>query len=30
MGLVGVQKIEGCYYNVMGFPMHRFIAEFSK
>lgn len=30
MGLVGVQKIDGCYYNVMGFPMHRFIAEFSK
>jgi septum formation protein len=29
MGLVGVEKIEGCYYNVMGFPMHRFMQEFS-
>ena len=28
MGLVGVQKIEGCFYNVMGFPMHRFIETF--
>jgi septum formation protein len=27
MGLVGVEKIEGCYYNVMGFPMHRFMQE---
>ena len=24
---VGIQKIEGCYYNVMGFPVSRFIHE---
>lgn len=24
MGLIGVEKIEGCFYNVMGFPMSRF------
>jgi septum formation protein len=22
IGLIGVQKIEGCYYNVMGLPVH--------
>ncbi len=27
MGLVGVTRIEGCYYNVMGFPMSRFYSE---
>ena len=28
MGLVGVEKIDGCFYNVMGFPMHRFVQMF--
>jgi septum formation protein len=27
MGLLGVSKIEGCYYNVMGFPISRFYQE---
>jgi septum formation protein len=27
IGYVGIQKIEGCYYNVMGFPVSRFIHE---
>lgn len=27
IGYVGIQKIEGCYYNVMGFPVSRFIQE---
>jgi len=25
IGLVGIEKIEGCYYNVMGFPSARLI-----
>eukprot|EP01118_Nematostelium_gracile_P012667 TRINITY_DN4658_c0_g1_i1.p1 TRINITY_DN4658_c0_g1~~TRINITY_DN4658_c0_g1_i1.p1 ORF type:complete len:103 (-),score=12.87 TRINITY_DN4658_c0_g1_i1:26-334(-) len=24
-----VEKINGCYYNVMGFPMHRFCKQLS-
>ncbi len=27
IGYVGIQKIEGCYYNVMGFPVAKFIQE---
>ena len=27
IGYIGIQKIEGCYYNVMGFPVSRFIQE---
>jgi len=30
MGLVGVTRIEGCFYNVMGFPMSRFYSEIQK
>jgi septum formation protein len=27
MGYVGVQKVNGCFYNVMGFPVARFYRE---
>lgn len=27
IGYTGIQRIEGCYYNVMGFPVSRFIHE---
>ena len=27
MGLRAVEKIEGCFYNVMGFPVNRFLKE---
>ncbi len=27
IGLVGVERIEGCFFNVVGFPMSRFIQE---
>jgi septum formation protein len=27
IGYVGIEAINGCYYNVMGFPIHRFITE---
>lgn len=27
IGYVGIRKIDGCYYNVMGFPVSRFITE---
>lgn len=27
IGLIGIQKIEGCYYNVMGLPINRLISE---
>ncbi len=30
IGYVGIQKIEGCYYNVMGFPVSKFITELEK
>jgi septum formation protein len=30
MGFFGVTKIEGCFYNVMGFPMARFYAELTQ
>ncbi len=27
IGYVGIQKIEGCYYNIMGFPLAKFFKE---
>jgi septum formation protein len=30
IGYVGIKKIIGCYYNVMGFPVSRFILEMEK
>lgn len=30
IGYVGIRKIVGCYYNVMGFPVSRFIEEIRK
>jgi septum formation protein len=27
IGFIGIEGIEGCYYNVMGFPCHRFYHE---
>ncbi|MDI1232913.1 MAG: Maf family nucleotide pyrophosphatase [bacterium] len=27
IGYVGIKKIEGCYYNVMGFPVSKFVQE---
>lgn len=30
IGYVGITGIEGCYYNVMGFPVQRFYEELSK
>ena len=29
-GLIGVKKIEGSYYNVMGFPVHKLVKELLK
>lgn len=29
IGYTGINKISGCYYNVMGFPVSRFIKEIS-
>ncbi len=29
IGYVGIRRIEGCYYNVMGFPVAKFIRELS-
>ena len=28
IGMVGVEKIEGDFYNIMGFPVNRFITEY--
>ncbi|MDR1666287.1 MAG: Maf family protein [Bacteroidales bacterium] len=30
IGLVGIEKIEGSYYNIVGFPIHRFYEELKK
>jgi len=30
IGLIGVNKIEGSYFNVMGFPVHKFYKEILK
>lgn len=30
IGYIGVEKIEGSYFNVMGFPVHKFYEEMSK
>jgi len=30
IGLVGIEKINGCYYNVMGLPIHRLFKELNK
>ncbi len=30
IGLIGVSKIKGCYFNVVGFPVARFYAELKK
>lgn len=30
MGYIGVEKINGCFYNVMGFPMSKFYTELTQ
>lgn len=30
IGYIGIEKIEGCYYNVMGFPTHAFYNQLKK
>jgi len=30
IGYIGIEKIEGSYFNVMGFPIHKFYEEISK
>ena len=30
IGYIGVEKIEGSYFNVMGFPVHKFYREITK
>ena len=30
IGLIAVKKIDGCYYNVKGFPVHKFYKEMMK
>ena len=30
IGYIGVQRIDGSYYNVMGLPVHRLYEELSK
>ncbi len=27
IGMMSINRIEGCYYNVMGFPVSKFIVE---
>jgi len=29
MGYLGVKRIDGCYFNVMGFPSGKFFREFA-
>lgn len=28
IGVIGIREIKGCFYNVMGFPISKFLAEF--
>jgi septum formation protein len=30
LGLIGIERLKGCYYNVMGFPVSKFYNEFKK
>ena len=30
IGLVGIEKIEGCYFNVVGLPVSKVVEELSK
>jgi septum formation protein len=30
IGYIGITGIEGCYYNVMGFPVEKFYAELER
>ena len=30
LGLMGIERLKGCFYNVMGFPVSKFYSEFNK
>jgi septum formation protein len=30
LGLIGIERLKGCFYNVMGFPVSKFYNEFNK
>ena len=30
IGYIGIEKLNGCYYNVMGLPLHRLYEEIKK
>lgn len=30
LGLIAIERLKGCYYNVMGFPVSKFYNEFNK